>query len=335
VNDYAVARVRAMRCRLLGRRGLLDLLGQPDLTARLELLRRTGHAAGGAHTPHDVARALRARLARDSAAIAALFADTRHGRLLRAVGAIFDGWVLAAVLRGVEHSEPPAQLLSLLTPTAELDDAALRELVAQRSVRDVVALLATWGSRYAAPLEDAMPRKPRVPDPLALELALERFRYADALSVAAHEGAEGRLVTSLVRSMIDFTNATTLLKIAGHGAPSELFVPGGRALSLARFTKLAALPAHEAEAAIAADRALRLGPAFSGGRLDPFRVEGLITARLRAALARPAREEPLSVAVPLLYLIDRREELRAIRVVLEGTELGLPASELADLVEVV
>src|SRR5512136_657163 len=43
--DYANARVRAMKGRLLGRKGIMELLAQPGLAARLDYLQKTDYGA--------------------------------------------------------------------------------------------------------------------------------------------------------------------------------------------------------------------------------------------------------------------------------------------------
>ena len=61
--DFAVGRIGAMRARLLGPRGLRELVARPDLDARLEFLRQSGYGAalpagGGEAALGEVERAL-------------------------------------------------------------------------------------------------------------------------------------------------------------------------------------------------------------------------------------------------------------------------------------
>jgi vacuolar-type H+-ATPase subunit C/Vma6 len=46
-----------------------------------------------------------------------------------------------------------------------------------------------------------------------------------------------------------------------------------------------------------------------------------------------ARVHPLSIAVPLAFVLERQAEVRQIRLVLRGAEFGLPAEELLALME--
>ena len=162
--DYANARVRAMRGRLLGRAGITNLLAQPGLPARLEFLKRTDYGeALAAHVGRDpdplvaAERGLRARLMDDLARIDRFLRGERLQALFRAILAFEDGWALKTVLRGVAAGEAPERIFLLLAPTPELDHPALEELVRQREVKAVVDLLATWRSPYARPLGEALP----------------------------------------------------------------------------------------------------------------------------------------------------------------------------------
>jgi V/A-type H+/Na+-transporting ATPase subunit C len=339
-REYAIARVRGLAGRLLGVRGVLELLAQPSDAARLELLRRSDH--GEALPPGDVdaalaAWALRARPPLAARRVLALLDDDRRGRtLLAALLGFADVRVVKTILRGVARGTPAARLLEILLPTPELDEAALRELTAQRDVKAVIDTLATWGSPLAPPLAQALPEQRRGHDLLPLELALDRMAFARARAAAALSGGpDGRMARELVGDAVDLANAATLLALAGRGAAPGLWLPGGRALSAERWAELATRPAAEVHAALATDRALRLADAFLDGRADPVLLERTTARRREQVLRRAARLEPLSLAVPLLYLADLEEEVRDIRLVLLGSSLGMPAEEVSTLIALV
>jgi len=326
---YAVARVRGLRTRLLGRRRMVELAAQADLAGKLELLRRAGLIGTTAATVDAAARDLAKGLWRDTVFVDGLLEAAGARRLLRAVLGIADAWSLKTVLRGVARSEPSASLLALAVPTFDFDEAAFKELVAQRTVKAVIDLLATWRSPFAPALLAAAAAAGGHVDPSALELAIDRVAFARAARAAAKHPAVARLVAESV----DLANAVTLLELSGRAAGRELFLEGGQTLARRRFERLAASPS-EARGAVAADRALGLGPAMIDGAPDPFLLDRLVRRRPLVALRRAAREEPLSIAVPLVFLLERQEEVRSARTILEGGAIGLPAGELVDLAEV-
>jgi V/A-type H+-transporting ATPase subunit C len=331
----AIARVRGLRGHLLGRRGVTELAAQPELAARLDLLRRAALVSSAAVTLKGALRELRGGVARDLARVDAWLGDTRSLRLLRAILGFADAWSLKTILRGVEHNEPPARLRALLAPTLELGDPELAELAAQRGARAVINVLASWQSPFAAPLLEAVRAARGAVDLPALESALDRFVHQRALQEARRRGGtDGEVALELLGCFADLANAATLLALAGRANLEELFLDGGTVLSRTRFAKLARLTRTEVHERIRGDRRLGLEAAFVDGTLEPFRLQRLVALRPLRPLHRVAGERPLSIAVPLLYLLERFEELRAVRLILEAGELGLPAHELVELVEV-
>jgi len=340
--DYANARVRAMQGRLLGSRGITELVALPDLKARLDYLKKTDYGpeleARLVAEPDPLGaleRAVRARLLADLQQIDRFLAGERSRALFRAVLAFEDGFNLKTILRGLGRGEPAERIYPLLAPTPELTDAALGELVRQKDSKAVVDLLLTWGSRYAVPLEQASSSFKAHPEPFLLELALDRFLYAEALREARGDGEDGRILREFLETRIDLTNAATLLKRSDGARSEDLFVPGGRQLSLERFERLSALRERELREALVRLGRLHLdaGLATMGERIDPFAADEFLDQVLRQAMRRAARVHPLSLAVPLAFVLERRAEARRIRLVLRGAEFGVPGEELVALVE--
>lgn len=338
--DYASARVKAMRGRLLGQVGILELLAQPDLAARLDFLRKTdygeavaAHVAGARDPLRGAERGLRARLVDDVARIDRFLRGERLRSLFRALLTFEDGWNLKTILRGLARGEPPERLFPLLAPTPGLDDAALQELVRQSTVKGVVDLLATWQSPYAIPLEEALPAYLRRRDPLVLEVALDRVLFARALAAQRRGGADGRILLRFLESWIDLLNASTLFKLVGEDGGDEFFVPGGRFLIERRFRQYAALGEPALREALAREGRLHGAPGLAamGESRDPFAIDQRLHQALAAAVRRAARLEPLSLAVPLAFVLERQTEVRRIRLVLRAAEFGLPADDLLAL----
>jgi V/A-type H+-transporting ATPase subunit C len=340
--DYANARVRAMKGRLLGPRGITELLAQPGLAARLDYLKKTDYgeavAAQLAREPDAVRgaeRGLRTRLVDDLLRIDRFLRGERESTLFRAVLAFEDGWNLKTILRGISRGEPPERTFLLLAPTPELDDPALGEMVRQKEVKAVVDLLATWGSPYALPLAQAFARYRTHRELFVLEVALDQFLFTRALDAARGDGEDGRVLLAFLEIQIDLANAGTLLKRADGGRCDELFIPGGRHVTLKRFQQLSSLRERDLREALARRGPLHVGSrlATEGERADPFAVDQILHQALREATRREARVHPLSLAVPLSFVLERRAEVQRIRLVLRGAEFGLPADELVALVE--
>ena len=340
--DYANARIRAMKGRLLGPKGITELLIQPGLAARLDYLKKTdyGEAVAAQLTREPDAlrgaeRGLRARLVDDLLRIDRFLSGERVRSLFRAVLAFEDGWSLKTILRGISQGEPPERTFLLLAPTAELDDQALGEMVRQKEVKAVVDLLATWRSPYALPLTQAFARYRTHRELFLLEVALDQFLFAQALDAARGDGEDGRVLLRFLETQIDLANAGTLLKRADGGKCDDLFIPGGRLVTLKRFQQLSLLRERDLREALARRGPLHLDPrlATEDEHADPFAVDQILHQALREAMQREARVHPLSLAVPLSFVLERRAEVQRIRLVLRGAQFGLPAHELVALVE--
>lgn len=340
--DYANARVKGMKGRLLGHKGILELLAQPGLTARLDFLMKTDY--GDALAPYlgrvseplqGAERGLRVKLTDDLIRIDRFLRGERVRSLLRAILAFEDGWNLKTILRGTVRGEPPERTFLLLVPTPGLDERGLQELVGQREVKGVVDLLATWRSPHALPLQEALPAYQRRRDLLSLEVALDRCLFTQALEAARRDGEDGRILLGFLKAQIDLANAGTLLKLAGVGGGQEFFIPGGRLMSADRFRQYAVLGEPELRETLAREgRRYFASGAITMRKLgDPFMADQLLHRALGEAMRREARVHPLSLAVPLAFMLERQAEVRRIRLVLRATEFGLPADELLDLIE--
>jgi V/A-type H+-transporting ATPase subunit C len=340
--DYANARVRARRGRLLGPKGITKLLAQPGLAARLEHLKQTDygpqlatHLAREPDPLRAAERGLRMQLVEDLLAIDRFLDGERARGLFRSVLAFEDGWNLKTVLRGITRGEPPERTFLLLAPTPELDEAALGELVRQRDVKAVLDLLTTWRSPYASSLGRAFESFRTHRELFLLEVALDQHLFAGALRAARGDGEDGRMLLGFLEAQIDLANASTLLKRTDGARSAELFIPGGRLVSLKRFQKLATLRDGELREALARLGRLHLDLrlAAMGERTDPFAADQLLQRALRQAMRREAGVHPLSLAVPLSFVLERRAEVQRIRLVLRGAEFGVPGEELLALVE--
>jgi V/A-type H+/Na+-transporting ATPase subunit C len=340
--DYANARVRAMRGRLLGPKGITELLAQPDLAARLDYLKKTDYGeAVAAHLMREpdalsgAERGLRRRLIDDLLQIDRFLRGDRVRSLFRAVLALEDGWNIKTVLRGITQGEPPERTFPLLAPTPELDDPALEEMVRQKDAKAVVDLLATWNSPYAATLTQAFAGYAPHQELFLLEVALDQFLYAQALDAARGDGEDGRILTRFLETQIDVANTGTLLKRADGGRCDDLFIRGGLFMTLKRFQEFALLRERNLREAMVGLGGLHLDPrlATMEERADPFTVDQILHQVLREAMQREARVNPLSLAVPLSFVLERRAEVQRIRLVLRGAEFGVPGDELVALLE--
>jgi V/A-type H+/Na+-transporting ATPase subunit C len=332
--DLVNARVGARRTRLLGPGGLRDLAARPTLEARLALLRTSGWAAavpakGEATGLETLEAGLRQAQRREAGWLLGQVEGAAARHVLAAFLALAEADAVNAVLRGVAGGGALEQTLAAAPPTPGLDEALLRAAAATPSVEAAVEVLAGAGHRFAPALAEALPQRAQL-GLAPLELAVERAAAASARAATRWAGEDGRVLRAYLSDRVDVRNAALLLALAGSGrppAPDGLFLEGGRRLDLPRLVALAGSPLADVLSALAAS--------FAGASAlaTPWGAELALERTVLEVVRREARARPLSVAVPVAYLLERRSEARRIAVLLRGAAFELPAAQVLDLLE--
>lgn len=332
--DYLNARLRARRPALMRAEDVRELLTRPTTEARLELVARRGPPETAPRTIAAAQQSLHAALREEARRALAEIEGARARRALAAALAVDDAAVVKAALRAVLSTGPGApgptaeRAMLVAPPSAALAEPTLHALALARTPADVVAALDAARHPIAPALREvlAAPGKALLP---RLELAADAAAFRAARE-GCGTGEDAAVVRRHLALRVDVRNAATLLVLgdADAAATGEGFLPGGARLDAARFRALATGPRDAALAAVSA--AFRgVGPALA----RPWTAERALERVVIEALRREARLRPLSVAVPLLYLSERRAEIRRTCVVLRGAELALPGEELLELVE--
>jgi vacuolar-type H+-ATPase subunit C/Vma6 len=143
---------------------------------------------------------------------------------------------LRALLRGAVQGLSPDTRLRTVIPTPELPAPALAELARAESPAALAAGLLRYGHPAGRALQSAQAGD-HGGALLGMELALART-FAARTVRAARKG--GRILRAFAGWTIDLENTSTLMQAAGLDLPpSDLFLAGGRVLTLSRFTALA------------------------------------------------------------------------------------------------
>ena len=230
---------------------------------------------------------------------------------------------LRAVLRGAVAGAAAAPRLAGLIPTPGLSERMLETLAALAQPRKIAATLAAWRHPYGAPLLAAAAEGE--PDPLALEMALDRC-WADRAVAGARSG--GRGLRRFVSDILDETNLISALLLSGNGLdipPESAFLAGGELIAPDRFARAirsadALAAGTELASALEPERAA-LVRRYAG---DPARLaRQLARVRLRV-LHHAARHDPLGPAPVLEYLLRLRAEVVMLRALIWGCALAMP-----------
>ncbi len=341
--DNVNARIGAKRSRLLGAGGLREVLSRPHLAARVELLYqsdygRAMHAAWApGRDPLGVADAgMRARLVQETRTIEAVIEGRRQRSLFRAFLLFEDAANLKTVFRGLALSTPLDRVLALTLPTPSLDENGLRALASRPDVPAAVAASRSLAPDFYDALEAALPTRGREGGPLHFDVAIDRAAVAAASRAAKAHAEDAALLAEYLHLRTDLCNAATLIKMDASHAAGEFFLEGGAALPESEYLRIAAIrPASALRQAVVLWARRHVGKGLSGlvEQGGPLSVDTWVLRAAEDRMRREARARPLSLAVPLSFVLDLRAEVRRIRLALLGSGFGLPAAEMVEMLE--
>jgi V/A-type H+-transporting ATPase subunit C len=331
--DFANTRLGARRARLAGPADLRALLSRPSLDARIALLRTLPVGTSvpeeiGADPIATVERALRTALRAETLAVLEDAEGSRARDLLGAFVSLDEAEVVKAVLRGVAQGAAPTDRTAAAVPELPgLPAGALRRAAGASSLAAALDALSAGGSGLAATVREALGAGAH--PLLRLEIAADHAAIRRALAACRRRGEDGAVLAGHLADRADARNAATLLLLAGAAPAPSPWIPGGRRWDDDALAALARAGLAPARAAVS-----RAFPGVEESALaQPWQADRALERALVAALHREARRRPLSIAVPLAYLVARREEVRRVTLLLRGADLELPGDELLDLVE--
>jgi V/A-type H+-transporting ATPase subunit C len=342
--EYANARIRGIKSRLLPVSTFETLINRPDLVSIIAELEKTDYReelekAGLQYEGIlQVEAALRNDLAIRFRKIQKLFEREENEIHLKLIFHRWDVQNIKTILRGKHTHALPEEILSCLIPAGELDEAALIELSRQPDIKSVIDLLATWRIEYYIPLTRHFKEFTEKRDMAVLEYALDKFYYEHALAVVKKgESEDDRIIREFLITEIDITNLKTILKVIWDKMePSEaeqLLIKGS-----VRFGKEALSSLIRTGTIENAVRQLKDTPYqflssvpekyVTTGKISEFEKEldrYLIKRGVRHFLG-----DPLSIALGLGYIWAKVNEVTNIRIIARGKAGEVTEKELRE-----
>ena len=320
------ARARGLGTRLLTPPELDGLARLPDVAELAAALRGRGYPLSeGESSPLALELATR-RVAAERLRVLQRWCGSRADTL----AVIFedeDRRTLRAMIRGAVEGAPHDLRPAAVIPTPALPERAITTLAAQKTPAAIAALLVAWRNPYGSPLLG--PASASQPDLFKLEQVVNRT-FAERATRAARKTPA---LAAYVREVIDLENAFTAVVLASEGKDitfKDVFLPGGRRVSIGTFERAAAT-GDAAAAARQLSNAFSGSPlasAFSRSSLDPATLERTVLHARITAAARARRSQPLSPAPLLWYALRLRAETVDLRRIIWGLAFGAPADAL-------
>jgi V/A-type H+-transporting ATPase subunit C len=342
--SYLNARIRGWRKGLF-KSGDYELFMEAEsMEAYLELLRPSvygpdiGVASARFERPYDVlSSALRSNLTRSFTTLWDI-APPGARVYLKALFSTWEVYDIKAVLRGIDKGIRREDIFEALVPAGEMDVSALRELARSRDVTDLLGLLRTWSSPYAAPLKDGLEAYRKHHSLVEMEINLDVFITKFFASTISAGPENGHVITGMLTDRVDSRNIMTLMKAVGEGYSketlNEYFLEGGRRIGKGEFLRLSGLTTREElltqllEAVKDENwrRVLYIAGAEEMDMLEEF-FENLVAR----ALTRAAIEGPLTIALAAAFIYAKVREVKNMRIIARGKLFSIPSDELKRL----
>ncbi|MGZ4902296.1 MAG: ATP synthase A1 subunit C [Halobacteriota archaeon] len=326
--EYACARIRAMKSRLLERKALEDLALKLDIGAVISELQRTPYREDieEASVQHSgiacVEEALRRNLAKT---LRLIFSFVKGEDAERCIKIFLNKWDIQnikTILRGKNIHEVAEEIAGSLAPAGELDDAILAELIKQPDVKAVIDLLATWGVEYARPLTHHFTEYSETRDLVVLEYALDKFYYDNALKAVGGLSYDEGIIQGMLRTEIDVINIKSVLRVIRDKVEPEdtdyYFIPRGKELDtdeLTDMSKTRTIDGAFKQLASTSYNFLANVPDeyVKTEKISAFEKE-LDAFLLQKALSMSSGD-PLSLALVVAYLWAKFNEITNIRII--------------------
>ncbi len=345
--DYANARLRAMKSRLLARQALEELSGAGSVSALIAALTNTAYReavqAALARTTEVPAGArcltesLRTDLIATLGRAPKFFSqDESVYRLAAILLRRFDLHNVKTILRGLARHAPADEILANTLPIGELRLPDLTDLARATDVSEAVDRLVTWRVLLARPLIDLRARRSGHPVEVAeMEIALERWHLHEGVEAASSLGDEGEKVVDALRLRADVMNILTALRLIGGQALPEQFgvmlLDEGR-LPLTILIQVAAQEAVE-------DAIALLTPTRYGAILNEALTHYALAPRLshfERALERYELEyharwfarDSLGIGIMMGYIALKMNEIANLRAIAQGLVIGESAERI-------
>ena len=325
VNEIAlIVRARGLAAHCLSREALERLAEAGDVSAFARSLARLGSSIEPIGEPPDVFAVERAisRTANRHFRTMCPWQEQSPGAL-DVFAAYQDRRSLRAIMRGAVEGRSPHARLEGLFATPSLLQPVLAVLADQTSPVDVIRQLLRLGHADAARLMAVVRTGPA--DLLAIDVALLAAFAARARTAAARADHS---VAEFVTTMIDTVNAQNAIVIAGEPRdldPADLFVNGGRWLSLAVFISAATGSSQQAVTTLARTLSRSpLAPLLPVVSSDVINLDRVFLSTMLKRFTRVCRVDPLSYAPLLRALLLIDAQSRDLRMLAWGAALGTP-----------
>ena len=340
-----------MQSRLLDRAQIEALLGRETLDDLIEALKGLPYAHSLEQTMMGIEAAQRsqtiiridAALRRDLVQNLSMLRRFFSGRSLELLHTLFLRWDiynLKTVIRGMRAAVTLEDILATTFPVGILDDIALAELARVPTMQAVAGTLETWRLPLARPVRGGLNLLGESDTLQPLEFELDRFSFVHAARMVADGDDNNRIVRDYLRFLVDQTNLLTALRyLAEHHALSPIeagrhFLNVDGRLSRTHYESIVSAPDLRGGLSRLADTPYGglVGVFAEGGTISLPLIERQLNHMALHKAVSLSRQDPLGIGVVIAYLERKINEIRNLRMIVQGKALGMDIEQIAQWV---
>lgn len=337
--EYANARIRGSRVRLLGSDDYETLLGQSDLPGVIRTLgswpQYRDYIEDAALTREGttlVSTALQAKVVDEYDFVYQLMPQAER-RQLHALVSLWDIEDLKSIVRGKAAGVPPEEIIESLTGLGQtIPRQDLLILARQEDLEAVVGTAVSLGMAFAPMFSEALIEYQAEGALTVFERELDRVWADNAVKESSRWGVRSGPVHEVITSEIDIINITTAMRATEVDREIDdldrYFLPGGAAIDEAEFLRLAAL-----DEPLEVLDALPVETFGNARRMaeEAYVIRGTVSSieqGLRAGVGegriKRFGRDILGFGVAVGYLLSILYEVRNIRVIAFGKRFHMP-----------
>lgn len=317
------------------------LMDVPDLPHLIQELMQTEYGPDleesliGGRTAEMIDVALRKNVVRTYRKVLG-FSNREAVRVISTLLGRWDVFNLKTIVRGKQAELSTEEITAGLFPVGELTETDLEGLLLQNDIREVVQTAVTWELPQAPALREGYSAFAKSGLLADMELALDQYYAAWATRRLSRRGEANLIGRKVMHMQIDMMNLVMVFRAARESLAEEqasaYFLPGGRMIERELYLHLAALAdvdeildglAGTMYHKVCEEASIRY---LEKGSLAVFEraLEDDFTRKVVAMGTR----DPLGIGIPIAYLWGKQNEVTNIRIIVKGTEVGIPASSM-------
>ena len=242
-----------------------------------------------------------------------------------------DVWNIKTILRGKFMGEKDERIKDLMMPIGKFDERFFDELIKKDSIEDIIKSLKFLSKEQ---INDAMNMFKETKSLFAVENMLDANYYSGSAAFADSIPKQGVNFMEFMQGGIDITNIKTLLRLKKEGIDKEdiegfLIINGAR-IHKAMLSKLAR--AESLDSLISMLQKIDIGygksfreifDSYDRSKKDITKIELKLNKFLLDRAIMLLHMHPLSIDVILGYMFAKDIEIKNLRTIIKGRQLGL------------